>query len=121
MPLRQAIAASVSRDLQRAGRGSPFYTNPASGLVTDAAWTKEEYDVTPYKGAGAAFRVRFGYAILSASAYSMSGWNVDDVTVSAGFLPVTRSVRHPGRLRACEAERRRSRLGPKPPYPGDLT
>jgi hypothetical protein len=63
----------------------PIYTNPSSGLVTDAAWTKEEYDVTQYKGS--AFRVRFGYALVSGSVYSMSGWNIDDVTLSATSCP----------------------------------
>jgi hypothetical protein len=62
-----------------------IYANPGSALVTDGAWTKEAYDVTPYKGS--AFQVRFGYAILSATVYSMSGWNVDDVTLSTASCP----------------------------------
>jgi hypothetical protein len=63
----------------------PLYANPSSGLVTDAAWTKQEYDVTQYKSI--VFQVRFGYALVSASVYSMSGWNVDDVTLSATSCP----------------------------------
>jgi hypothetical protein len=58
------------------------YTNPsgAGNLVTDAAWTRQEYDVTAHRNA--AFRVRFGYAIVSTNVYAMSVWNVDDVRLS---------------------------------------
>jgi hypothetical protein len=63
------------------------YTNPSGSgnLVADAAWTKLQYDVTAQKNA--AFRVRFGYAVLSTSGYSMSCWNVDDITVSSVACP----------------------------------
>jgi hypothetical protein len=59
------------------------YTNPSGSgtLVTDAAWTKQQFDVTAHRSA--TFRVRFGYAVLSTSVYSMSCWNVDDVSVSS--------------------------------------
>jgi hypothetical protein len=62
-----------------------LYTNPPSALVTDAAWTKVEYDVTTYKNA--AFRVRFGFASTSTKVYAMSSWNVDDVTLSTASCP----------------------------------
>jgi hypothetical protein len=62
-----------------------IYQNPASGLVTDNAWTKQEYDVTEYKNA--AFQVRFGYSISTTSVYAMSCWNVDDVTLSSPSCP----------------------------------
>jgi hypothetical protein len=63
------------------------YTNPsgAGNIVADASWSRVEYDVTAYKNA--AFRVRFGYAINSASVYAMSCWNVDDVTLSTASCP----------------------------------
>jgi hypothetical protein len=63
------------------------YTNPSGSgnIVSDAAWTRVEYDVTAYKNA--AFRVRFGYAITSTGVYSMSCWNVDDLTVSTISCP----------------------------------
>jgi hypothetical protein len=57
------------------------YTNPST-LVTDAAWTKQQFDVTAQRNA--AFQVRFGFAAVSASVYAMSCWNVDDVTLSSG-------------------------------------
>jgi hypothetical protein len=60
------------------------YSNP-SAIVADGAWTKLEYDVTAHKNA--AFRVRFGYAVVSTGAYVMSLWNVDDVTLSQSSCP----------------------------------
>jgi len=62
-----------------------LYENPASPVVTDAAWTRESFDVTAYKNA--AFKVRFGYAILSTGVYQVSCWNVDDVTLSTVACP----------------------------------
>jgi len=63
------------------------YANPsgAGNIVADGAWTKAEYDVTAYRNG--AFRVRFGYAVPEAGVYSMSCWNVDDVTVSTISCP----------------------------------
>jgi hypothetical protein len=63
------------------------YTNPsgAGNIVSDGAWTKETYDVTAYRNA--AFRVRFGYAVTNSNVYSMSCWNVDDVTITSGTCP----------------------------------
>lgn len=63
------------------------YTNPSGSgnLVADAAWTRESYDVTAYKNA--AFRVRFGYAVVNAGVYEMSCWNVDDVALSTVACP----------------------------------
>lgn len=48
--------------------------------TTDNGWAFFEYDVTSYKNAG--FRVRFGHQIGSAGAYTMSGWNIDDVEIA---------------------------------------
>ncbi len=56
------------------------YTNP-SALVTDGAWTKQQFDVTAHRNAS--FKVRFGFAAPSSSVYAMSCWNVDDVTISS--------------------------------------
>jgi hypothetical protein len=62
-----------------------LYSNPASTVVTDAAWTRESFDLTAYENA--ALKVRFGYAVLSASVYAMSCWNVDDVMLSTVACP----------------------------------
>jgi hypothetical protein len=61
-----------------------LYSNPAS-VVTDAAWTLQSFDVTAYKNA--AFKVRFGYSILTTGVYQMSCWNVDDVVLSTVACP----------------------------------
>jgi hypothetical protein len=62
-----------------------LYSNPSTAIVSDSAWTRESYDVTMYKNAS--FRVRFGYAIVGASVYAMSCWNVDDVSISTVACP----------------------------------
>jgi hypothetical protein len=64
-----------------------LYTNPtgSGNTVTDAAWTRETYDVTAYKNA--TLKVRFGYAIVGAGVYEMSCWNVDDVALSTVACP----------------------------------
>jgi hypothetical protein len=64
-----------------------LYSNPtgSAGIVTDSAWMKVSYDVTAHKNA--AFRVRFGYAIVDAGVYAMSCWNVDDVMLSSVACP----------------------------------
>lgn len=55
-------------------------------LITDYAWARYEYDVTAHKNAN--FRVRFGHKVDEDAdgfeAWIMSGWNVDDVTLSSG-------------------------------------
>jgi hypothetical protein len=54
-------------------------------LVTDSAWNRSAIDVTSYKNSQ--FRVRFGYRTDKQGAFLawiMSGWNVDDVTLSSG-------------------------------------
>lgn len=54
-------------------------------LVTENAWSRWTHDVTAYKNAQ--FRVRFGYRTDKQGqflAWIMSGWNVDDLTLSSG-------------------------------------
>lgn len=55
-----------------------------NAVVADAAWAKQEIDVTAHKGA--TVRIRFSFRITggSGSISSMSGFNVDDVTLSSG-------------------------------------
>ena len=48
--------------------------------VFDAAWTEQVFDVTAH--ASAAFRVRFGYQVSSGGVFTVSSWNVDDVTLA---------------------------------------
>ncbi len=51
-------------------------------LITDSGWTRFELDVTPYKSA--LFQLRFSFDVGEAGAPAMSGWNIDDVTLSSG-------------------------------------
>ena len=53
------------------------FSVPASPHISESAWTKVTYDVTAHKNA--AFRVRFGYSILSMNAYTVGSWNIDDL------------------------------------------
>ena len=64
-----------------------LWSNASLGnvLLTDSAWTRFEYDVTAYKNAN--FRVRFGHQTDKQGnflAWIMSGWNVDDLSLSSG-------------------------------------
>jgi hypothetical protein len=63
------------------------YENPSAAgqLVSDAAWSHQDYDVTAWKNAS--LQVRFGYSIVDAGVYAMSSWNVDDVTISSLTCP----------------------------------
>ena len=45
----------------------------------DSAWTFADYDVTAQKNSN--FKIRIGYNIGSSGVYTISSWNVDDVTV----------------------------------------
>jgi Fibronectin type III domain len=52
----------------------------ATAVTADSAWTHFTVDVTPYLNP--AFRVKFSYSITQSGVYVMSGWNLDDITVS---------------------------------------
>ncbi|HRU40033.1 MAG TPA: hypothetical protein P5511_09155, partial [Candidatus Goldiibacteriota bacterium] len=54
----------------------------------DSAWTEQVYDVTAYKNPQ--FRVRFGHSVLRTDAWTMSGWNIDDVYIGPPFTPTSR-------------------------------
>ncbi len=49
--------------------------------VQDAAWFKHSLDVTAYKNAN--FQMRWGYTIGSSGVYTVSSWNVDDVSLAS--------------------------------------
>jgi hypothetical protein len=49
--------------------------------ITDASWVKQSFEITQYKNAN--LRVRFGYKIGSTDVYNVSGWNLDDVKITA--------------------------------------
>lgn len=53
-------------------------------LITDNGWGRYEFDVTAHKNAS--FRVRFSHMTASDAfvPWIMSGWNIDDVSLSSG-------------------------------------
>ncbi|MBI3205639.1 MAG: hypothetical protein HYZ29_29135 [Myxococcales bacterium] len=64
-----------------------LWTNATLGkvFVTDGSWSRHEYDVTAHKNAN--FRVRFSHKTAKQGAlpaWIMSGWNIDDVSLSSG-------------------------------------
>ncbi|MRG91439.1 MopE-related protein [Polyangium spumosum] len=58
-----------------------LWSHPASVEIRDNVWTNIHHNLNAYKST--TMRIRFGYSIGSsfASAYEMSGWNIDDVVV----------------------------------------
>lgn len=57
----------------------------ASPALTDSAWTPQLFDITAYSNP--LFQVRFGFDIGSTGAYSISSWNIDDVTIFNSQVP----------------------------------
>lgn len=53
--------------------------------VSDASWMLQEIDLTAVGDNAPTFYVRWGYAILQASAWAYSGWNIDDVKITGQF------------------------------------
>ncbi len=61
-----------------------FTSAPVGDTITDNSWTRYEYDVTAHKNAN--FKVRFSHQVGSENgfvAWIMSGWNIDDLSVSS--------------------------------------
>ena len=59
--------------------------------VQDNAWTLQQFDVSSYADGNEDFQLRFGYSVLS-SALIVSGWNVDDISVSGDVVPIPGAV-----------------------------
>ena len=57
------------------------------GYVDDNSWTLQSFNVSAYANNNANFAVRFSYDVTSANALAISGWNVDDLTVSSSQVP----------------------------------
>jgi len=66
-----------------------WQTQPGVG-IKDNAWTLERIDLTPYSNT--ALRVRFGTGVGQAGAFSVSGWNIDDVRVGSPTNTLTIQV-----------------------------
>jgi hypothetical protein len=69
--------------------GSSWVSIWGSGFpppITDAAWTRVTYELTPYKNDS--MRVRFGYKNISEGSF-ISSWNIDDVRIYTDDAPPT--------------------------------
>jgi hypothetical protein len=53
--------------------------------VQDASWTPVSHDLTPYKNAK--LRVRFGFKIGNPDVFTVSSWNLDDITIASAACP----------------------------------
>ena len=72
-----------------------IYTNccvGSSGYVTDSTWNLQTYDVSAYADNNSKFAVRFSYDVTSSGVYTISGWNVDDLTISGNKVPEPASL-----------------------------
>ncbi|MEZ5046481.1 MAG: M4 family metallopeptidase [Chitinophagaceae bacterium] len=62
--------------------GSAWVTVWSSGgspVIADSSWNFFSYDISPYVNAN--FQVRFGHAVLNSGAYTVSSWNIDDLSI----------------------------------------
>lgn len=64
-----------------------LFATGGSPSVFDSVWTQMNFDITPH--ANAAFQLRVGFIVGSSGAFTVSGWNVDDVRISAIPEPST--------------------------------
>ncbi|VTR94201.1 cadherin-related protein : Uncharacterized protein OS=Cylindrospermopsis raciborskii CS-505 GN=CRC_01020 PE=3 SV=1: MAM: Lectin_C: Lectin_C: PKD [Gemmata massiliana] len=55
--------------------------------IQDSSWQRQQFDVSAYKNAN--MQVRFGFSVGSSGAFTMSSWNIDDVTITASDPPPT--------------------------------
>lgn len=51
--------------------------------ILDASWQFQTFNVTPYINAN--FRVRFGKTVGSGGAFTVSSWNLDDITITTNI------------------------------------
>jgi hypothetical protein len=70
-----------------------FQTEGPPG-VADSDWVQQVFDVSSHTNA--AFQMRFGYNVDSSGVWTVSGWNIDDVTLRA--IPDTATVPVPAAL-----------------------
>ncbi|MBW2459438.1 MAG: putative metal-binding motif-containing protein, partial [Deltaproteobacteria bacterium] len=57
----------------------PLWQTASSPGAQDSQWQLVVHDITAYKNS--AFRVRFGFMVGSAGVFTVSSWNVDEVTI----------------------------------------
>ena len=58
-----------------------LWENLGTSPIFDSSWTLQSFDITAYSNPQ--LRVRFGLSVGSAGVYTVSGWNVDEVTIES--------------------------------------
>jgi MYXO-CTERM domain-containing protein len=82
-----------------------LWQSGAAPGVTDAEWIQQSFDLTAHANATTA--VRFGFRIDSGNSMIVSGWNVDDVTVTGVVPEPTTATAAAAALAALATRRRR--------------
>lgn len=67
------------------------YQNPATGEVTDSAWTMVTYDISSVADNQSTVFIRWGYQTGS-GVFAYAGWNIDDVQVLGNPAPGSPTV-----------------------------
>jgi hypothetical protein len=62
---------------------NPIWTSTSS--ISDAAWQKQVFDISTYKGA--TMKIRWGFKIDSTSVLPMGSWSLDDILVTSSPCP----------------------------------
>lgn len=68
------------------------WANTPGNIIEDGSWSTITHDISEWADGQNTVYIRWGYFVGSASAYSMSGWNIDDVRILGNVTPVSRDV-----------------------------
>ena len=58
-----------------------IWSGPAGTFIDDMEWNNFTYDISGAALGNANFQVRFGFNVGSSGVISMTGWNLDDITI----------------------------------------
>ncbi len=80
----------VTANVQVSNNGTTWttvFTNVSGVTISDTAWTAVQYDISAVADNQSTVYVRWGHQVGTTGAYSMSGWNIDDIELLG--TPVT--------------------------------
>jgi uncharacterized repeat protein (TIGR01451 family) len=96
--LNSDYAGWVSSRVEISTNGSTWtalWTNANSGLVTDSAWSLQDFEISAHADNRATVYIRWVHQVVSTTGvWPLSGWNIDDIAIlgtpprSVGFLPI---------------------------------
>ena len=69
---------------------SRLWVSPFSGYIQEDAWSQHLFDLTLYKSTDT--RIRFGFSINNTGAFTVSSWNLDDISLYTSPVPVPAAV-----------------------------